>query len=82
VKLQHDALTSEREIKMQQLEDLKKELQEDIPEKSGAEETRLNLEKILMEKTHLKNRWYIFLEEEVNDEENIRKKSKKKKSYR
>jgi DNA repair exonuclease SbcCD ATPase subunit len=81
LKLPNEDLNSEREVKIQQLEELREELQESISERSGAEETRLHLEKILTEKNHLKKQLVHLLEEkksldeQLNDEENIRKES-------
>jgi hypothetical protein len=46
--LQNYNITSDRKVKIQQLEDLRKGLQKYISEGNGAEETSLNLEKIPM----------------------------------
>jgi chromosome segregation ATPase len=71
--------TSERELMAQQLEELRKELQDSISEGRVVDEIRLDLEKVLMEKNHLEKQFGNLLQEkqtlveQLNDERNSRK---------
>ncbi|PNF25338.1 hypothetical protein B7P43_G10936 [Cryptotermes secundus] len=79
LKSQNEILTSEREVKTQQLNKLEKELEESIFERSTIKETRLDLEKVLVEKSDLEEQLENLLDEkkllenQLIFEENIRK---------